>query len=91
MQPIGAAAIDCETGLAIGESDQAIEFEGLIIDDMGYVQQSREEMDVLLTVLADCYERGSALMTSNQVQQVGSILQGRNDDSSRNRPPGASA
>src|SRR3954454_703722 len=36
-------------------------FEGLIIDDLGYVQQSREEMEVLFTLLAGRYERGSVL------------------------------
>ncbi len=40
-------------------------FDGLIIDDIGYVQQSREEMEVLFTLLADRYERGSVLLTSN--------------------------
>ena len=40
-------------------------FEGLIIDDLGYVQQSREEMEVLFTLLAERYERGSVLLTSN--------------------------
>ena len=40
-------------------------FEGLIIDDLGYVQQSREEMEVLFTLLAEGYERGSVLLTSN--------------------------
>ena len=40
-------------------------FEALIIDDLGYVQQSREEMEVLFTLLADRYERGSVLLTSN--------------------------
>jgi len=39
--------------------------DGLIIDDMGYVQQSREEMEVLFTLLAERYERGSVLLTSN--------------------------
>src|SRR5271163_2713715 len=39
--------------------------EGLIIDDIGYVQQSREEMEVLFTLLAERYERGSVLLTSN--------------------------
>ena len=39
--------------------------DGLIIDEMGYVQQSREEMEVLFTLLAERYERGSVLMTSN--------------------------
>ena len=40
-------------------------FDGLIIDDIGYVQQSREEMEVLFTLLAERYERGSVLLTSN--------------------------
>lgn len=40
-------------------------FEVLIIDDIGYVQQSREEMEVLFTLLAERYERGSILLTSN--------------------------
>jgi DNA replication protein DnaC len=39
--------------------------DGVIIDDMGYVQQSREEMEVLFTLLAERYERGSVLLTSN--------------------------
>jgi DNA replication protein DnaC len=37
----------------------------LIIDDVGYVQQSREEMEVLFTLLAQRYERGSLMITSN--------------------------
>ena len=40
-------------------------FEGLIIDDLGYIQQSRDDMDVVFTLLAERYERGSVLMTSN--------------------------
>jgi len=40
-------------------------YEGLIIDDLGYIQQSREDMDVVFTLLAERYERGSVLMTSN--------------------------
>ena len=40
-------------------------FDGLIIDDLGYVQQSREEMEILFTLLAERYERGSVLLTSN--------------------------
>lgn len=37
----------------------------ILIDDIGYVQQSREEMEVLFTLLAECYERVSLLITSN--------------------------
>ncbi len=40
-------------------------YQALIIDDIGYVQQSREEMEVLFTLLADRYERASTLITSN--------------------------
>ena len=40
-------------------------FEALIVDDIGYVQQSREEMEVLFILLADRYERGSVMLTSN--------------------------
>jgi DNA replication protein DnaC len=42
-------------------------YEALIIDDIGYVQQSRQEMEVLFTLLAHRYERGSVLLTSNLV------------------------
>ncbi len=40
-------------------------YELVIIDDIGYVQQSREEMEVLFTLLAYRYERGSVALTSN--------------------------
>ena len=40
-------------------------FDAVIIDDLGYVQQSREEMEVLFTFMADRYEQGSLMITSN--------------------------
>ena len=40
-------------------------FRPLILDDIGYVQQDREEMEVLFTLLAERYERGSIILTSN--------------------------
>jgi DNA replication protein DnaC len=40
-------------------------YQAVILDDLGYVQQSREEMEVLFTLLAERYERGSVLITSN--------------------------
>jgi DNA replication protein DnaC len=40
-------------------------YDALIIDDIGYVQQGREEMEVLFTLLAERYERGSVMITSN--------------------------
>jgi len=39
----------------------------IAIDDLGYVQQSREEMEVLFTFLAERYERGSVMISSNLV------------------------
>jgi DNA replication protein DnaC len=40
-------------------------YDAVIIDDIGYVQQNREEMEVLFALLADRYERGSVMLTSN--------------------------
>lgn len=40
-------------------------YEALLIDDIGYVQQGRDEIEVLFTLLAERYERGSVLITSN--------------------------
>lgn len=42
-------------------------FEVVILDDIGYVQQSREEMEVLFTFLSERYERRSLVITSNLV------------------------
>ena len=40
-------------------------YDVLIIDDIGYVQQDQKEMEVLFTLLAERYERGSVIITSN--------------------------
>jgi len=40
-------------------------FDAILIDDIGYVKQSRDEMEVLFTLLAERYETGSVLITSN--------------------------
>jgi DNA replication protein DnaC len=42
-------------------------YDAVILDDIGYVQQSREEMEVLFTFLAERYERRSVMITSNLV------------------------
>lgn len=42
-------------------------FQLLILDDFGYVQQNRQEMEVLFTLLAERYERRSLVITSNLV------------------------
>lgn len=42
-------------------------FDAVVLDDLGYVQQSREEMEVLFTFLAERYEKRSVIITSNLV------------------------
>jgi len=42
-------------------------FECLALDDIGYVQQDRAEMEVLFALLAERYERRSVMITSNLV------------------------
>ncbi len=39
----------------------------LILDDIGYVQHDRDEMEVLFTLLAERYERRSVMITTNLV------------------------
>jgi DNA replication protein DnaC len=39
----------------------------VVLDDLGYVQQSPEEAEVLFTLMAERYERKSLLITSNLV------------------------
>jgi len=42
-------------------------FDVVILDDIGYIQQDRDEMEVLFTFLAERYERKSVMITSNLV------------------------
>jgi DNA replication protein DnaC len=42
-------------------------YQVVILDDIGYVQQDRQEMEVLFTLLAERYERRSVMITSNLV------------------------
>ena len=39
----------------------------LILDDIGYVQHDRDEMEVMFTLLAERYERRSVILTTNLV------------------------
>ncbi|MEZ5447403.1 MAG: IS21-like element helper ATPase IstB [Gammaproteobacteria bacterium] len=47
--------------------DKLARFDCLILDDIGYVQQDRDEMEVLFTLLAERYERASVIITTNLV------------------------
>jgi len=42
-------------------------FACLILDDIGYVQHDRDEMEVFFTLLAERYERRSVVITTNLV------------------------
>lgn len=42
-------------------------YDAIILDDLGYVQQAPEEVEVLFTLLAERYERRSLVITSNLV------------------------
>jgi len=62
-------------------------FDALMIDDFGYVKQDRDEMEVLFTLLAHRYERGSADYQQSAVLEVGGYLQGPDDHGRCDRPP----
>ena len=42
-------------------------FDAVILDDLGYVQQTADEAEVLFTLMAERYERRSLIITSNLV------------------------
>lgn len=64
VQHLLAAKRDLELPKALRKLDR---FEVLILDDIGYVQQDAEEIEVLFTLLAERYERRSLIITSNLV------------------------
>ncbi len=64
VQRLLAAKRDLRLEKELGNLDS---FDAVILDDIGYVQQSRDEMEVLFTFLAERYERKSVIITSNLV------------------------
>lgn len=64
VQQLLAAKRDLRLEKALAALDR---YDAVIVDDIGYVQQSREEMEVLFTFLAQRYERRSVMITSNVV------------------------
>jgi DNA replication protein DnaC len=64
VQRLLAAKRDLRLEKELGALDG---YDAVILDDIGYVQQSRDEMEVLFTFLAERYERKSVLITSNLV------------------------
>lgn len=64
VQHLLAAKRDLELPRALRKLDT---YELLILDDIGYVQQDAEQIEVLFTLMAERYERRSILITSNLV------------------------
>ena len=64
VQNLLVAKRDYELPKALKKLDN---YELLILDDLGYVQQGPDEIEVLFTLLAERYERRSILITSNLV------------------------
>jgi DNA replication protein DnaC len=64
VQRLLAAKRDLRLEKELGTLDG---YDAVILDDIGYVQQNRDEMEVLFTFLAERYERKSVLITSNLV------------------------
>lgn len=50
-----------------GELKKLDQFDLVILDDIGYVQQDADEVEVLFTLMAERYERRSLMLTSNLV------------------------
>ena len=64
VQRLLAAKRDLTLEAAVRRLDS---FDAVIVDDIGYIQHDREEMEVLFTFLSERYERRSVLITSNLV------------------------
>jgi DNA replication protein DnaC len=64
VQQLLAAKKDLRLSSLLKKLDR---FDAVILDDLGYVQQAREEMEVLFTFLAERYERRSVWISSNLV------------------------
>lgn len=64
VQQLLAARRDLELPRALRSLDV---FDAIILDDIGYVQQTADEAEVLFTLMAERYERRSLIITSNLV------------------------
>jgi len=64
VQDLLAAKRDLQLPRALRKLDL---FDAILLDDIGYVQQSQEEVEVLFTLMAERYERRSMIITSNLV------------------------
>ena len=81
MQRLLAAKRDLRLPQALAKLDR---YACVILDDIGYVQHDRDEMEVLFTLLAERYERRSVAITTNLVfSEWNAHLQRSDDDAWR--------
>ena len=64
VQELLAAKRDLRLPQMLAKLDR---YECVFLDDIGYVQHDRDEMEVLFTLLAERYERRSVVLTTNLV------------------------
>jgi len=64
VQELLAAKRDLQLPRALRKLDV---FDVLVLDDIGYIKQNADEIEVLFTLLAERYERRSVMITSNLV------------------------
>jgi DNA replication protein DnaC len=64
VQKLLVAKNDLSLEYLLGKLDK---YDVILLDDIGYIQQSREEMEVLFTFLSERYERKSLMITSNLI------------------------
>ena len=57
--------MDVINRLLTAHERRVLRYDAIIVDNIGYVQQSRQQMQVLFTLMADRYERGSLMIISN--------------------------
>ena len=84
MQRLLAAKRDLRLPQELARLDK---YACVILDDIGYVQHDRDEMEVLFTFLSERYERKSVLITTNLVgSRMGTHFQESDDHHGCHRP-----
>lgn len=62
VQDLLAAKRDLKLNKRLKDLDK---LDGILIDDLSYIPQSREETDVLFLLLSECYEQRTVVVTAN--------------------------
>jgi DNA replication protein DnaC len=96
--PVVQELLIAKRDLKTEQTDQKYSrYESMIIDDLGYIRQTREEMEVIFTLPAERCERGGVLFDQQPFRRVngpfskiGRSLQRSDEDGSRHRSVGPS-